>query len=130
MTESSLTQDLKLEIAKAMHGVVLIKHADKYQSGVPDFTATWLRITSWWEVKFWNEGDFESPAIQELTCKRLARQGLCFYIIYEIRNGDRSIRIVRPELLSQWRSHPPKQGFNHKWVATQIRRLHEGRNVA
>ena len=126
-TESSLTQDLKRVIEKAMHGAVYLKHADKFRHGVPDDSVTWNRVTSWWEVKFWNEKAFKSRPVQEITCRRLASQGLCFYIIYERRKGVDSVRIVHPRLLSQWRSHISRPGFDHAWVASKIKQLHEGR---
>lgn len=125
MNESDLTQELMSACRVEMRGSVVLKHADRHNSGYPDFTNTWHQVTSWWEVKFWDNGDFESPEIQHLTCRRLAAQGICNYIIFEQKGPARRIVIVHPELLTSWRDSADfVSGFNYLWVAQFIRHAH------
>ena len=81
MTESTLTQQLIKRVKMDLHGAVVLKHADRFTSGVPDLSITWHGKTSWWEVKYANPR-FESPSIQHLTCLRLAIAGTCHYLIF------------------------------------------------
>lgn len=124
-TEASLTHDLGEAIKKRLNGAIVIKHADRFNAGIPDMSVTWMRVTSWWEVKYSRDGKFKSPAIQSTMCRRLARHGYCFYIVYASVDGEDTVSIVRPELLSKWRN-VRMPGFIHDWVARKIQMLHEG----
>lgn len=125
MNESDLTQELLSACRVEMRGTVAMKISDRFNSGYPDVTNTWQQMTSWWEVKFWDNGEFESPEIQHLTCRRLAAQGTCNYVVYEQKGPHRRVLIVRPDMLSHWQDSPDfTQGFNHLWVAKFIRLIH------
>src|SRR5215831_14767698 len=118
MNESDLTQELMSACRVDMRGAIVLKHADKINTGYPDFTVTWAHMTSWWEVKLWDEGPFESPELQEIMCKRLASQGYCRYVIYEQRRTVRRVIVAHPFALDQWTESPDvAPGFSHLWVA-------------
>lgn len=130
MTESDLTQDLMRFAHAEMHGSVVMKHADRFNSGHPDFSLTWHGITSWWEVKHYDNEPFETPQLQKITCQRLARQTVCNYIIYEQRGEFKQVLIVHPEKIETWQETPLFQlGFNHSWVSRYIRAQHPSVNV-
>lgn len=101
MTEASLTQRLIDEMDK-VKGAVTIKFADRLTTGIPDLSFTWLKQTSWWEVKFYNERPFDMPVIQLLTCKRLATAGICYYVIFSLCKNVKSTYIVTPTEFDRW----------------------------
>lgn len=125
MTESSLTQDQLAQIQKMMRAAVIMKHADKYHTGYPDFSLTWRGITSWWEVKFYDDAPFDAPTLQHITCMKLADQGYCYYLIFERRGEEKKTRIIRPQSLENWPTTGLVQdGFNFRFVAEYAARLH------
>lgn len=107
-----------------------LKLQERSNSGYPDFTFTWARLTSWWEVKFYNNRMFESTEIQHTTCRRLNQAGHCHYIIYERHGALKRVLILHPhatrqEFVDTWRdAHDFAFGFNHAWVSAFIRNLH------
>ena len=128
MNESELTGYLKDSVKRVMRWSVPLKHADKFNSGVPDLSVTWRGITSWWEVKLYDERPFESPHIQRVTCARLSVQGICNYVIYASINGLLTVRVVHPAHLDKWKECTEfAQGFNHRWIANRIRVAHLNR---
>jgi hypothetical protein len=101
------------------------KHADRFNRGYPDVTNAWKGITSWWEIKHYDNEPFKSPPQQEITCQRLSQQALCYYVIYEERKGFRNTRIVAPEEIGNWTETLIRTtGFDHAWVADFIRKTH------
>jgi len=108
-----------------MYMSVVLKHADRFNTGYPDMTVTWSHATSWWEVKFYDNEMFDAPQLQHLTCRRLAAQGTCYYVIYERRHDVRLTRIVAPKDLDTWaQSKHVAKGFHHHWVAEFISHSH------
>ena len=125
MTEATLTSDLREVLLAGLPGSVFFKHHDGSTSGVPDFTLTWRRITSWGEVKFYDDRDFDCPELQNITCRKLATAGLCYYLIYERRKGVDRTLIVAPKDMERWReAKDVTMGFNHHWVMRRIAYLH------
>lgn len=89
-------------------------------------TNSWLKTTSWWELKFYDNEPFKSSPTQEILCKKLAQQSICYYVIYELRRGVKRTCIVHPDSFETWwecKDHVV--GFSHNWVAAFIRRTHE-----
>lgn len=108
-----------------MPDVKVIAHSDGIKSGVPDLSVTWNKFTSWWELKFYDDRPFKSPGIQRLTCRKLALNGICRYIIYERRGDMERTNFVRPLDLDLWTTENEwNKGFNHVWVAQKIRAIH------
>lgn len=129
MTESDLTQQQMVYCRTLMPGAEVLKHADRFNAGYPDFTVTWKWITSWWEVKFYDDMAFKSPKVQEIQCQKLATQGVCNYIIFEQRRGVRRTLIVAPKEIERWdQSADFAPGFNHAWVARYIALAHRSAN--
>jgi len=126
MNETSLTQDLIEMCRTAMPGCVTLKISAQWNNaGYPDLTHTWRRLTSWWEVKHYDNEKFASPPLQHVTCRRLAHAGVCHYIIYEERHHRRRTLIVHPELLDRWEDSADYcDGFNHLWVARFMAHVH------
>lgn len=131
MQEGDLTQDLILTMDKLLVGAVTLKHSDRFNKAILDLSVTWKHLTTWIEVKFYNEEPFKSPPLQVIRAQQLALQGVCFYVIYELRRGERSTYIANPIDIKKW----PKlyimkaDGFNHGMVAQYIKQTHikEGR---
>ena len=125
MTEATLTQDLMSRIKVYMRGAEPMKHADKFNGGYPDLSNTWRYVTSWWEIKFYDDRMFKKPVLQQIQCKKLALQGICYYIIYERRGLQKCTYIVRPHELDAWdESELVTHGLDHTWVAHFIRQEH------
>ena len=127
MTESSLTQLTMTACRAAMPGAEVLKHSDRFNGGYPDVTVTWHGVTSWWEMKFYNNGDFESPALQNAQCRRLYNQGICYYAIYVVDGAYREIRVVPPGLMPEWRTRGMAVvvgGLEHAVLANHIRNKH------
>ncbi len=106
----------------------MLKHSDRSNSGYPDFSCTWHGPTTWWEVKFYNNHKFKSPVQQEITCRQLAEQGECHYIIYQLHGTEKSVSTVHPKNLKRWRNSIRIPGWDHHTIAWFIRNLH-GENV-
>lgn len=119
MTEGQLTRELIKVIERTMLSAVVLKHAERFTSGIPDMSVTWHGVTSWWECK--RTPGFTLHGLQTLTCRRLAAHGICRYIIF----GAERTRIVHPNDLESWRDAPVYcAGYDMAWIAEQVRDLH------
>jgi hypothetical protein len=121
--ETELTGKLGAMIKKVIPAAIFLKHSDGATAGVPDFSVTWLGLTSWHEVKV-ADPEFMSQGVQELTCCRLAIQGCCDYIIYN--TDPRSVSIVAPNSLANWSTDRILylEGYDHVGIAAYIADLH------
>lgn len=118
LTEGSLTRDLMKTIEQVMLSAVVLKHADRFTSGIPDLTVTWRGVTSWWECK---HTPFKRKGLQTLTAQRLAAHGICRYIIFDAKRT----RIVHPNNLDTWRDAALScNGYDLEWVARQMKSFH------
>lgn len=83
MNENSLIKPLLEQVRQRIepNGVVL-RMSDMVTHGIPDFTTTQSQSTIWWEVK-WATPRIKSPGIQQLTARRLAKYGRCWFIVYQ-----------------------------------------------
>lgn len=125
LTEADLTSRLLQLTRLELPGCLALKHADRFNYAYPDVTVTWSRVTSWMEVKFYNEGPFERRVDQDIMCKRLAVQGDCHYIIFELRKGVRRTLWVEPAHIDDWVDAPDFcRGFDHFWLIQHMRLLH------
>lgn len=78
--KAGLFREVRL-IPKVDFDQYLLPIQDVRKCGTPDFTLNGEKRTSWWEVKHATP-NFDSQVIQEVTCQRLARTSVCWYIIY------------------------------------------------
>ena len=125
LTESDLVQALKKFVKGLLPFAIFIKLADRFNSGYPDVTVTWRGITSWWELKHYDNEAFKSPELQETRCKQLGEQGICHYVIYEERKGVRRTLIVAPKDMDHWeQTNNWAPGFDHTFVVKFIRQCH------
>jgi len=125
MTEANLKSALVTLLRKAFPGYVIFRHEDRHLFGVPDFSVTGNRITSWWEGKHASP-QFVSQGIQELTMLRLANQSHARYIIWDENGGAKRTLLVHPKEMNEWQlTKENTNGFNHRWVVEQIRKVHE-----
>lgn len=121
MNEATLKSALMKLLRATEPSWVAQRHEDTLTAGIPDLSITGNHWTTWWEIKYANP-KFKSLGIQELTCKRLARQSHCEYIVYDECDGDRCVRIFHPDLLKNWETAPLTTiGFNHQNVVEYIR---------
>lgn len=121
ITESSLTRQLIAVIEQQMSGAVVLKHADRYTSGIPDMSVTWRGVTTWWECKH-AKPRFKSQGLQELIAARLAMHSAgCRYIIF----GATRTYLVHPDQLHTWRDAAQYcNGYDLTWVVKRIEEFH------
>jgi len=125
-TENELVRKLMDACEAAMPGAVVTKHNDRTRSGWPDMSVAWNSHMSLWEVKH-ADPDFDLPGIQRLTCKRLATQMTCCFVIYDSVTDVPATRIVEPRRMSEWRSAALLSihgSYDHQWVAAFIKVTH------
>lgn len=123
MNESTLKSTLVTKLRKRHPGWVVLRHEDRFTHGVPDISVTALNRTTWWEVKL-ARPTLKSEGIQDLNMLKLDGAGTARYIIYEERNGIKSVVIVRPRFIEEWRTSgicTPR--FDHEWVISYITNL-------
>jgi hypothetical protein len=123
--ESTLKAKCLKEAQEHLKGFVIFQHQEVRRIGVPDVSITGLSKTSWWEFKH-GTPDFDSTGLQELTMLRLAGAGFARYIIYlEDKDGEsKRILIVHPKEFKDLIPEASCVGFNHRWVAEYIRKIH------
>lgn len=133
---------LKAKLVDRVHSLVpqmvTIQIQNVRHIGQPDITTTANKRTVWWELKH-GTPKFDSPGIQELTMKRLARHGFAYYILY-LENEERQYTvIVSPDDIGLDWDNPTcwtaylgskryaerfTDGFDHDWVVKQIVATH------
>jgi hypothetical protein len=126
MTEHTCVATLLKTLRKILPDWVILKLADKWTYGIPDISATGSGISSWWECKHANP-DFKSQGIQELTAMRLAKHGICYYVIFV--DKPKSVLIVHPKDIKNWETSAIAQceGFDYEWVVNFIIKTHHDR---
>jgi len=123
MTETILKSQLMKVIRDTLKGFVSFRLEETVRSGVPDIVLVGCGFTSWWEVKF-ADPDFTTTGIQELTMLRLSVAGIANYIIYSQVFDVQRTYIVHPKDFACWQTREWKKGFDHRWVAEQMRKCH------
>lgn len=133
MTERYVTERL-MEQFKQLPEWEVIKHADKFTSGIPDMSVSGNGRTSWLELKLLKRGELAVNAVepaQRITCCRLERAtgGRCWVIVYRASRWEDSTTIYRPSQLNV--PEPPESLPHVQQSSTMIfettRRLwHEG----
>lgn len=122
VNEASLKGDLVRELRASLPGAVVLRHEDKITSGIPDISVTLGRVTTWLEVKL-AAPSFSSKGIQALTCRRLARQGSCLYVIY---GPGEQTTVCHPEHLERWERLPSRVAVvSHAFVTRVLRAVHK-----
>jgi hypothetical protein len=127
MTEKDLKDQLVKHLRLRIPRAVVLRHEDKNTAGIPDITVTYMGHTVWLEVKFANPY-IVSRGLQNFTCRRLAAQGVCWYIIYKEHKEYRNTILARPEdVVENSIVKTPDEcvaaGFDHEFVVKFIRRL-------
>jgi hypothetical protein len=86
MTEAQWTYKLTAALRKADPNAVVIKLADAYTAGIPDFFITIRGVTTFFEVKLTTNKEIFRP-IQLQTLQRLGRGA---YIVWDVaaKRGD------------------------------------------
>lgn len=109
MNESSVSSPLLSKLRETLQDAVAFKHADVGMKGLPDASVTWKGLTLWLEFKLHQPAKMgpwvsatealryfqEKAPTQAETCKRLARAGFCYYIIW--RKKVKEVWIVSPD---------------------------------
>lgn len=132
--QRQLTEILEPMVRRQYDGVY-IKHSSFTRSGVPDFTCTFLKLTSWTEVKHSKTLPGHPPRVkheselQHIMCRRLAKAGNCWYVVYEGRDEIHRTAIVRPAAIDARGYYTEvieaRTGLNHHFVAEFIVRQHQ-----
>lgn len=89
--ERQYVRELIKVLAADLEGAVVLKHSDQVTSGIPDVSVTWSGLTFWIEVK--RGSAIKARGIQVLTAMRLAKQGHCFFVLYDEDNTY----IIKPQ---------------------------------
>ena len=121
MTEAKPKADLVKLLRATYPSAVVIRHEDRWTSGIPDISFTLDQHTTWIEVKL-ADPDFESKGIQELTMLRLARVTTAFYVVYYSWRGQQRTYIVEPAQIKNWKACACVSGFDHAYVVQRLRR--------
>ena len=124
MNEAALVGRLLKKLRTSYPKAVVIKHADRITSGIPDISISWHGKTTWLEVKFANPNIIDR-GIQRLMLKTLEREGSAFYVIYDnLRNRT---LIVLPQHIDRWEddgAYRDADGFDHDLVVKLIKETH------
>lgn len=118
--EASLKSSLRDAFKSTIPMAVVLRHEDRFTAGIPDFSVTAAKRTVWLEVKH-GTPDFDSPGVQELMCTRLARNGYCWYVVYEERNLQLKTLIIEPRKIATREPQEWCEGFDHQFVANFVR---------
>lgn len=99
-TERKLSVDLMAECRRQLRGSKVVKHSDRFTTGVPDITVSWLGITAWLEDKYLRKGEKLKDIIgsdQLVFCHELSTttMGKCAIVIYEEHPKRTTIWIPR-----------------------------------
>lgn len=121
--ESGLKSALLKQMKLVVPGFVVLGHRDGVTSGVPDWSVTGEGRTTWIEFKH-AAPNFKSTGIQELTMMRLAGAGYARYVVWEEKRGVKRTLIVHPKDLKDLTPEAWCVGFDHRWLAEQIRKAH------
>jgi hypothetical protein len=87
VTESQFTGRLLIALRQALPGGEVIKHSDRYSTGIPDFSVSYGGRTEWFEVKLANNRRPYEP-IQLARLQRLHG----WYVIYN--TSSRSADVI------------------------------------
>ncbi len=81
MTETQYTGKLLRNIKEVRPGVCILKHSDRFTTGVPDFSITYQGQTLWFEAKL--ATNWPPTLLQRNCISALARQGAgAYYLVY------------------------------------------------
>ena len=108
---------------------LILRHEDVRTSGIPDISINGLKRTSWLEVKHADPTIDLHPELQELTCRRVARKSFyCRYLVYfENGNGLKRTMLIHPDNIHSMSPDQWTVGFDHRWVAECLRKVHSSR---
>lgn len=135
MNERSICAALMAKLRAELPEYVILRHVGLSGTiaGIPDFSVTGYKLTTWFEVKYLRPGNthLRSRGTQDLMMLRLATAGRERYIIYEELDGVKKVCIVGATAVhapdpTEWRAVGEwMSGFKHAFVVDYIRRTHE-----
>ncbi len=90
-----------------LRGSVVLKHADRSTTGIPDISVSWMGITGWTEMKYLRKRDTLkgiNKVEQLVVCHQIyvATGGKCWVIVYQ----------EQPKQVTIW---TPRALFMHLW---------------
>jgi hypothetical protein len=127
MNEADLKGQLVHTGRQLLRNYVILRHEDQFTSGIPDVSFTGDTRTAWMEAKVINPAHPypRSRKIQKLTCARLAAVGICWYVIWDLRNDSKRTWIVHPQLILEERNFESTSimmlGFDHHATVEFVR---------
>lgn len=83
MTEAEFSRKLRKELKKQMPESEIIKIADQYTAGIPDFAVIVYGVTTWFELKLFTNKKLFEP----IQYERLRRMGRGYYIFWGLKTG-------------------------------------------
>jgi len=103
--EGWFNQHLTKTFENVLANAVVIKHADRFRFGVPDFSITMNRQTGWLETKVsdrWPKIK-KMRGIQRLTCQCLhhASDGRCWIVVFDVHRDVRRTSLVDPRFVTR-----------------------------
>lgn len=119
-SEKTFKRRLVSVLRDQLPGSVIFSHNERIVVGVPDLSVTWNGRTVWLELKLfpvrWSSG------AQELSVKRLARAGLCFVVLYDVRHDV--TEVIDPEAFEgpeAFETLSMAKGIDHHFVADFVK---------
>jgi hypothetical protein len=84
MTEAQYTKRYLDECKQEMPGSVVMKHSDRFTSGIPDASITYKGTTRWYEFKKWSYDWLDKlDQLQLHRMIQLQKEGYAYYIVFE-----------------------------------------------
>lgn len=88
MTERTITTNVIKHVRGAIRHAVVLKHADRFTAGIPDFSVSVMGGTTWIEMKYQRAGARLIDIIDTVQlhlCYQLATvtNGRCWIVVYE-----------------------------------------------
>jgi hypothetical protein len=120
VTERTLTTDLMHYLTIRYPRAAILKHSDRFTSGIPDLTISVKGHTTWFEIKYVRKGsslEKELQPLQKFTCRQLwTATERCWIVAYF--EATRSIGIFAPHNLDEARL--TAVGYDHTLVRQVI----------
>lgn len=132
--EGSFTGKLLAQYRAQNPRAIVYKVADRMTLGIPDTVITLDGYTSWWEMKVvrtekdWNLKGL-GKGIQHNACMKLAKEGVCWYVVFVDQSYDKRILLVEPRDIHIASPIHEVEGHNYKEFAKYMVLEHTGFNA-
>jgi hypothetical protein len=115
MTEGTITQDLLGYLKKYLPGAVVLKHCDRFTTGIPDLSVSFKGNTFWFECKYEDMGKATDMyvyrvlenKVQNETMRRLYREtNKAWFLIWVKMRQQLELVVMSAEIGAQLAQDP------------------------